>query len=72
MSEKHRRRYESGPGFVRAKECPNCGHTRCGEGCVCNCDAAHAEHEGAYLRAELERLGAQPPQAVPADVEDKE
>ena len=49
MSE---RKIESGPGFVRAKECPDCGHTRCGEGCVCNCDAARAEYEAAALRHE--------------------
>lgn len=42
MSE---RRFEAGPGFVRARECPGCGHTRCGEGCTCNCDAARAEVE---------------------------
>jgi hypothetical protein len=28
-------------------------HTRCGEDCVCNCDAAHAEHEAATLRTQL-------------------
>lgn len=52
------RRFDVGPGFVRARECPDCGHTRCGEECVCNCDAAHAEHEAAVLRqriADLER-----------------
>ncbi len=43
--------YESGPGFVRATECPDCGHTKCGESCVCNCDAAHAEYECDQLRA---------------------
>lgn len=55
MSE---RRYDVGPGFVRARECPDCGHTRCVEDCVCNCDAAHAEYEAAHLRAEVERLRA--------------
>jgi hypothetical protein len=42
--------YEIGPGFVRALECPDCGHTRCGEDCVCNCDAARAEHKIGQLR----------------------
>lgn len=50
------RRYDVGPGFVRAKECPDCFHTRCGEDCVCNCDAARAEDEAAALRGENERL----------------
>lgn len=53
------RRYDVGSGFVRAKECPDCFHTRCGEDCVCNCDAAHAEHEAAWLRGENERLRAE-------------
>ena len=39
---------------LRARECPDCAHVRCDEDCVCNCDAAHAEHEAAQLRAELE------------------
>lgn len=50
------RKLETGRGFVRAKECPDCGHTRCGEDCVCNCDAARAEHELAQLRAEVMAL----------------
>lgn len=48
--------YEQGPGFVRAVECPDCGHTKCGESCVCNCDAARAEDECGRLRVEVERL----------------
>jgi hypothetical protein len=48
-----RRRFDVGPGFVRARECPDCGHTRCGDDCTCNCDAAHAEHEAATLRRQL-------------------
>lgn len=48
------RKLDVGRGFVRARECPDCGHTRCGEDCVCNCDAAHAEHEAARLRHDLE------------------
>jgi len=47
-----------GPGFVRARECPDCGHTRCGEDCTCNCDAAHAEHEASVLRQQLADLQA--------------
>lgn len=47
------RRFDVGPGFVRARECPDCGHTRCGEDCTCNCGAAHAEHEAAMLRQQL-------------------
>lgn len=53
------RQLDVGPGFVRAKECPDCGHTKCGEDCVCNCDAARAEHEAAALRAELARVRAE-------------
>lgn len=53
MSE---RKYDVGTGFVRARECPNCGHTRCGEACVCNCDAAHAEYEAAHLRGVIDGL----------------
>lgn len=52
------RSIDVGAGFVRARECPDCGHTRCGEDCNCNCDAARAEHEAAALRAEVERLRA--------------
>mgnify|MGYP001584747356 FL=1 len=48
--------YEHGPGFVRAVACPDCGHTKCGESCVCNCDAARAEDALARLRVEAERL----------------
>lgn len=48
------RKYDVGPGFVRAKECPDCSHTRCGEDCNCDCDAAHAEHEVAVLRELLD------------------
>lgn len=48
------RRFDIGTGFVRARECPDCGHTRCGEDCVCNCDAAHAEFEAAHLRGVVE------------------
>lgn len=44
------RAFDVGPGFIRARECPDCFHTRCGESCVCNCDAAHAEYEAAALR----------------------
>jgi hypothetical protein len=51
-----RRRFDVGPGYVRARECPDCGHTRCGDGCTCNCDAAHAEHEAAALRQQLDCL----------------
>lgn len=50
------RRYDVGPGFVRARECPDCGHTKCSEDCVCNCDAAHAEHEAAARKAREEKL----------------
>jgi len=53
-----KRIYESGPGFVRAKECPDCGHTRCGEDCVCNCDAARAEHVLAALLVTHQKLVA--------------
>jgi hypothetical protein len=53
---KTERVYETGPGFVRAKECPDCGHTKCGEDCNCNCDAAKAEHEVAELRVQLENM----------------
>ena len=52
------RRIDVGPGFVRARECPDCGHTRCGEDCTCNCDAAHAEHEASVLRQQLADLQA--------------
>lgn len=48
------RRFDVGPGFVRAKECPDCFHTRCGEDCACNCDAAHAEVEASWFRAALD------------------
>lgn len=37
-----------------AEPCPKCLHTRCGEGCVCNCDAAHAEAYAARLEAQIE------------------
>jgi hypothetical protein len=47
------RRFDAGPGFIRARECPDCGHTRCGEDCTCNCDAVHAEHEAAQLRQQF-------------------
>lgn len=50
------RTFDVGPGFVRAKECPDCLHTKCGEDCNCNCDAARAEYEAAALRAEVEKL----------------
>lgn len=50
------RRLDIGRGFVRARECPDCFHTKCGEDCVCNCDAAHAEAEAAHLRAQVEEL----------------
>lgn len=49
------RSIDAGPGFVRARECPDCGHTTCGESCVCNCDAAHAEVEAAALRVAAKR-----------------
>ena len=43
------------------KECPDCNHTRgrCGEDCVCNCDAARAEHEASTLRARLAAVTVQ-------------
>lgn len=61
MSAKHTpRALDIGPGFVRLKECPECGHARCGNdskidgahalACVCNCDAARAEEECDALR----------------------
>lgn len=53
------RRFDVGPGFVRAKECPDCFHTKCGEDCVCNCDAAHAETEAAWFRGALDGARAQ-------------
>lgn len=56
MSE---RTMDAGPGFVRARECPDCGHTRCGEDCTCNCDAARAECEAAALRQRAEALERQ-------------
>jgi hypothetical protein len=59
MSAATERRFDVGPGFVRARECPDCAHTRCGEGCVCNCAAAHAEHEAAVLRVQLEKALAE-------------
>lgn len=38
---------------MSAKEpCPDCGHVRCPEACVCNCDAARAEEECARLCVE--------------------
>lgn len=49
------RRLDIGRGFVRARECPDCFHTKCGESCVCNCDAAHAE-AAAHLRGQVENL----------------
>ncbi len=55
MSE---RIWDVGIGFVRARECPDCFHTKCGESCVCNCDAARAEDEAAHLRGTAERLFA--------------
>lgn len=39
---------------VMAEQCPRCLHTRCGEGCECNCDAAHAESYAARLEAQIE------------------
>jgi hypothetical protein len=61
------RTYDVGPGFVRAKECPDCGHTRCGNAsridsadalsCACNCDAARAEEEADVLRDKLGEVG---------------
>ena len=48
------RSIDVGPGFVRARECPDCGHTKCGESCVCNCDAAHAEYAAAMLLSALD------------------
>lgn len=50
--------FESGPGFVRAKECPDCNHTRCSEDCVCNCDAARAEVEADHWRMRAEKAEA--------------
>lgn len=47
------RQLDIGPGFARAKECPDCNHTRCSDDCVCNCDAARAEHEASTLREQL-------------------
>jgi hypothetical protein len=52
------RRLETGPGFVRAKTCPGCGHTHCGESCTCNCDAEHAEHEAAIHKERIAALEA--------------
>lgn len=51
-----KRVFDVGPGFVRAKECPDCFHTRCGDDCVCNCDAARAEYEAAFHLASLEQV----------------
>jgi hypothetical protein len=31
------RTLERGPGFVRAVECPECRHTKCGPTCTCPC-----------------------------------
>jgi hypothetical protein len=31
------RTFESGPGFVAAVPCPQCGHTKCGADCACDC-----------------------------------
>lgn len=31
----HSRRFETGPGFLMAVPCPDCGHTRCGRECPC-------------------------------------
>lgn len=64
---KAERTFDVGPGYVRARECPDCLHTRCGEGCNCNCDAARAEHELAWCRGRLEEL-----EAVLARAEDPE
>jgi hypothetical protein len=47
---------DDGPGFVRARECPKCMHTRCGLDCHCNCIAAVVEQERDTLRAELKQL----------------
>lgn len=58
-----------GPGFVRAKECPDCGHMRCNEACNCNCDAAHAEAEAAAYRVTIDRLLADRKAAVAAERE---
>lgn len=67
------RRLEVGPGFVRARECPDCGHTRCSEECVCNCDAARAEAQaafnGSHIR-ELEGALAGVQQALEASIAD--
>jgi hypothetical protein len=52
MSNRH---LEVGPGFLRAKECPDCFHTNCDEDCGCNCDAARAEDEAGRLRVLVER-----------------
>jgi hypothetical protein len=58
------RQFDVGPGFVRAKECPDCGHTRCGESCVCNCDAARAEYDLAAAKAEIARLSTELEEAL--------
>ncbi|MCR4295886.1 MAG: hypothetical protein NUW21_10150 [Elusimicrobia bacterium] len=41
-----------------ARACPDCGHTKCGESCVCNCDAARAEDALATARFVLAALRA--------------
>ncbi len=33
------RTYDVGPGFVAARACPKCHHTRCGPKCACDCRA---------------------------------
>ena len=52
------RRLLPGNGFVMARECPDCLHTRCGEDCVCNCDAAHAEDALSRVCIERDQLRA--------------
>lgn len=52
---------------MRTRECPDCGHVQCDEGCVCNCDAAHAEHEAAILRVMLTTRHAEPIRCDAAD-----
>jgi hypothetical protein len=48
------RRFDSGAGFVGARECPDCRHTRCGEDCKCEWDAAHAEHARHKVRSRVD------------------
>lgn len=61
-----RERLAVGPGFASKDACPNCHHTRCGEGCNCDCDIYFAEEEAetatnSAWRSMIERaLGLEP------------